>query len=152
MSPLASESIFLCTGVLVDEAKRVHGKRHGFQVRPQLQLLLTLMPRYRLGIFSSATLPTVEKALRSVYANLKNPRYTPQHREFLPLPSSGESGGRSTGLGCHAQILTTTPPLAVVPPEGVKTIFDVILHRDHCCPDPGVRGTGAGGPDAWSCF
>ena len=101
-SPLVTDSeqaflSILSTGVLVDEAKRVHGKRHGFRTRPQLDLLLTLLPRYRLGIFSSATLATVEKALKGVYGYLKNPRHTPQHREFLPFPEDDAWGGRSIG-------------------------------------------------------
>ncbi len=47
----------------------------------QVELLLSLAPRYSLGVFSSATFKTVKKGLSAIQSYLHSNRCTAKHRE-----------------------------------------------------------------------
>eukprot|EP00201_Polytomella_parva_P023210 CAMPEP_0175043408 /NCGR_PEP_ID=MMETSP0052_2-20121109/3172_1 /TAXON_ID=51329 ORGANISM="Polytomella parva, Strain SAG 63-3" /NCGR_SAMPLE_ID=MMETSP0052_2 /ASSEMBLY_ACC=CAM_ASM_000194 /LENGTH=230 /DNA_ID=CAMNT_0016306467 /DNA_START=1060 /DNA_END=1752 /DNA_ORIENTATION=- len=58
-------------GVLIVENKHKKSKRTCFTARPEIYRILSLRDRFRLGIFSSATSPTVNKGLASILGSIQ---------------------------------------------------------------------------------
>ncbi|GAX75766.1 hypothetical protein CEUSTIGMA_g3209.t1 [Chlamydomonas eustigma] len=77
--------LFDLNGVLVDESKRVNGRRGLITVRPQVELILRLLPRFRVGIFSSATSWTVNGALIVIKKSLNDCLTNSAEREDMTL-------------------------------------------------------------------
>jgi len=105
--------LFDLNGVLVHH--KFNGKTHRHYLRPGVHHLLRLMRHYRLGIYSSATLRTVQRAIAKLNQDVKAAADVMTNR-----------GGRSSSF-----------------PKG--GLFDVILCRDHCVLAKDVGAARAGG-------
>ncbi|GAX82359.1 hypothetical protein CEUSTIGMA_g9788.t1 [Chlamydomonas eustigma] len=100
----------LSSGVLTAETEKYDsskgGSRPELRLRPQVEHLLSLLPYYSLGVYSSSTLKTVMRALGAFQYHLTS---------------------------CAKKIRAEGH--LTIPPGGVESVFQVILHRDHCIPD-----------------
>jgi hypothetical protein len=106
-------------------------KRRQHVVRPHLDALLRLRQHFDLGIYSSATARTVQRALSLI------------HNALGPAlrgggGNGGGGGGGSGGVAQQQQHHHHQPP----------PLFAVVLHRDHCGPDPFWAARADGRP--WS--
>ncbi len=87
MSPVAIELVdsrqasfdcfvaFLCAGVLTDHTKPIRPfQKRDHVIRPHIEELLMLMPHFRVGVYSSATLKTVNTAIDKIVRGLRRQR------------------------------------------------------------------------------
>lgn len=103
--------LFDLNGVLICESKRDDKtlRRVSLSVRPQFERILQLVPHYNIGIFSSATAPTVQRALVALTGLLKDTRVVPPK--------------------C----------LDVLPGRQARSLFSTVMNRSNCVPDVNWR-------------
>jgi hypothetical protein len=127
--------LFDLNGVLLVNPRAPGGGPRVPVLRPHAgPALARLAAAFRLGVYSSATTPTVNKALAPVTAAVR-----------LALLQQGDGAGRDAGdggggapdLGVHHQ--PGQHPAAAKPPP---RIFELVLCRKYCRPAPAVRELG----------
>lgn len=120
-------------------------------LRPGVHHLLRLLPHYRLGVFSSATRPTITKALTKLHGNLAN--FLAQRRQRAAAGGSSKKGKKAAAAaaaavtaaeaGAEADAGEAAMAVAVdgegYPSELPEVLFEVVMARDHCTPASPVR-------------
>ena len=98
--------LFDLNGVLICESKRDDKlRRVAMSIRPQFERILELLPHYNVGIFSSATSRTVQRALGAISSYLKDTRVVPPQM------------------------------LDILPGRQVWRLFSLVMDRSNCIPD-----------------
>lgn len=110
--------LFDLNGVLVVKTRRAGVPGGTLTVRPGIGHLVSLLPHFRLGVYTSATRPTAQRAIAAVEQALS----VAQTQRLRAL------GYRTPGA-----------------PHG-RELFDVLLTREHCRPDLGWRQRAGGEP------
>lgn len=113
-------------------------------------LLLSCFVPCRLGIYSSATRPTVTKALHKLHCNLAN--FMLQRRAAAAAAGgSGAAAGAAASGGKNKKKKVAAAAAAAgvaaggavdadgFPLELPKQLFEVVMARDHCVPAAKVR-------------
>ena len=107
--------------------------------------MLRLLPHFRLGIYSSATRPTVSKALNKLHRNLANFLHQRRTAAVAGAPSGSGGGSRKRKQAAAAAAAAAVPAgSAAVDAEGFpvelpKELFEIVMARDHCQPAAKVR-------------
>ncbi|GAB4814301.1 hypothetical protein N2152v2_001347 [Parachlorella kessleri] len=99
--------LFDLNGVLMQH--RFNGTSHQHDLRPGVHHLLRLLPYFRLGVYTSATRGTVQRALTKLAGNLANALQQAQRKQ-------------------HAQQQHEYPSMLPCP------LFHTVLCREHCVP------------------
>ncbi|KAL6744703.1 hypothetical protein V8C86DRAFT_3152565 [Haematococcus lacustris] len=132
--------LFDLNGVLVSERATGGAYRSEWSVRPGIAQLLLLLPRYQLGVFSSAKRHNVYNALRAVFSAVC------AGRKQLEL-GQPQVELQPEELGARAEAAQDTLPAPTAPrgkkrrkvPPGLtcpEQLFSLVLSREHCQPDP----------------
>jgi hypothetical protein len=137
--------LFDINGVLMQH--NWNGSTHQHDLRPGTHHLLRLLPHFRLGIYSSATRPTITKALTKLQGNLAN--YIWERRRAAAARARQASVADQQQGQQGQQGLFQAPggggkkkkkgKLAASGEDGYpadlpSVLFEVVLARDHCVP------------------
>ena len=149
--------LFDINGVLMEH--RFDGRSHHHDLRPGVHHLLRLRGRFRLGVYSSATRGTVQRALTKLHGNLANAAAQAEARVLREAEAPREPGqpepaaaqeqhqqqaaeareeerqeGAQHGEAQQVQQAQQAAAAALALPQ---PLFEVVLCREHCRPaDP----------------
>eukprot|EP00200_Dunaliella_tertiolecta_P015969 CAMPEP_0202422268 /NCGR_PEP_ID=MMETSP1128-20130828/50769_1 /ASSEMBLY_ACC=CAM_ASM_000463 /TAXON_ID=3047 /ORGANISM="Dunaliella tertiolecta, Strain CCMP1320" /LENGTH=1339 /DNA_ID=CAMNT_0049030323 /DNA_START=157 /DNA_END=4177 /DNA_ORIENTATION=- len=140
--------LFDLNGVLVGE-RAPDERARIWTSRPGIALLLLLLPRYQLGVYSSATWKNVHAAIQQVFKDVNNGRKNLHKQHPAPLLRQSEVAAleqNSQGGQPHPAVLKKkgkkglqfgrSIPGFVMPANASQLFTGGVFHRDHCIQDP----------------